>query len=177
MRWFVKIKSFQVDRKRLKFAKIIQICCMEGISWTVTPFAELTPFELYDILRLRSEVFVVEQQCIFLDMDDKDQQAHHLQGRLDNELIVSVRILPPGLAYPEPSIGRVVGSPRHRGMGAGKLLMQEAIKATVALYGLQPIKIGAQQYLQKFYEELGFKQCSETYLEDDIPHIKMIRHA
>lgn len=150
---------------------------MKGIRWSLKQFAELSPFELYDILRLRSEVFVVEQQCIFLDMDDKDQQAHHLQGRLDDELIVSVRILPPGLAYDEPSIGRVVGSPRHRGLGAGKLLMEEAIKATQTLYGQQPIKIGAQQYLKKFYEELGFVQCSETYLEDDIPHIKMIRNA
>lgn len=150
---------------------------MKGIRWSLKQFAELSPFELYDILRLRSEVFVVEQQCIFLDMDDKDQQAHHLQGRLDDELIVSVRILPPGLAYDEPSIGRVVGSPRHRGLGAGKLLMEEAIKATQTLYGQQPIKIGAQQYLKKFYEDLGFIQCSETYLEDDIPHIKMIRNA
>jgi ElaA protein len=150
---------------------------MKGIRWSLKQFAELSPFELYDILRLRSEVFVVEQQCIFLDMDDKDQQAHHLQGRLDDELIVSVRILPPGLAYDEPSIGRVVGSPRHRGLGAGKLLMEEAIKATHTLYGQQPIKIGAQQYLKKFYEDLGFIQCSETYLEDDIPHIKMIRNA
>ena len=150
---------------------------MKGIRWSLKQFAELSPFELYDILRLRSEVFVVEQQCIFLGMDDKDQQAHHLQGRLEDELIVSVRILPPGLAYDEPSIGRVVGSPRHRGLGAGKLLMEEAIKATQTLYGQQPIKIGAQQYLKKFYEELGFIQCSETYLEDDIPHIKMTRNA
>ncbi len=150
---------------------------MKGINWSLKQFAELSPFELYDILRLRSEVFVVEQQCIFLDMDDKDQQAHHLQGRLGDELIVSVRILPPGLAYDEPSIGRVVGSPRHRGLGAGKLLMEEAITATQSLYGLQPIKIGAQQYLKKFYEDLGFVQCSDTYMEDDIPHIKMIRNA
>jgi ElaA protein len=150
---------------------------MKDIRWSLKQFAELSPFELYDILRLRSEVFVVEQQCIFLDMDDKDQQAHHLQGRLEDELIVSVRILPPGVAYDEPSIGRVVGSPRHRGLGAGKLLMEEAIKATQSIYGQQPIKIGAQQYLKKFYEDLGFIQCSETYLEDDIPHIKMIRNA
>ena len=115
---------------------------MNGICWSLKPFSELTPFELYDILRLRSEVFVVEQQCIFLDMDDRDQQAHHLQGRLQDELIVSVRILPPGVAYKEPSIGRVVGSPRHRGMGAGKLLMQEAIVASITLYGPNPLKLG-----------------------------------
>lgn len=167
-----------MEIKRCKFAnQKAKPGIMTGITWTLNTFASLTPFELYDILRLRSEVFVVEQQCIFLDMDDRDQQSHHLQGRLNGELIVSVRILPPGLAYVEPSIGRVVGSPRHRGMGAGKSLMQEAIAATISLYGPQPIKIGAQQYLKKFYEDLGFEQCSDTYLEDDIPHIKMIRHA
>ncbi len=148
---------------------------MDTISWSLKHFKELKPHELYDILRLRSEVFVVEQQCIFLDMDNKDQLCHHLQGRIHDELIVSARIMPPGLAYDEPSIGRVVGSPRFRGVGAGKALMVKAIEETIRLYGLSPIKIGAQLYLKKFYEELGFEQCSETYMEDDIPHIKMIR--
>ena len=150
---------------------------MNKIAWTLKPFQELTPAELYDILRLRSEVFVVEQQCIFLDMDNKDQDCHHLQGRIDGELVVSVRIVPPGLSYDEPAIGRVVGSPRFRGIGAGKALMQKAIAETIRLYGNQPIKIGAQLYLKKFYEEQGFVQCSDTYMEDEIPHIKMIRNA
>jgi ElaA protein len=122
-------------------------------------------------------VFVVEQQCIFLDMDNKDQQCHHLQGRINEELIVSVRIVPPGIFYDEPSIGRVVGTPRFRGIGAGKALMAKAIEETLRLYGNSPIKIGAQLYLKKFYEELGFEQCSDTYMEDDIPHIKMIRNT
>jgi ElaA protein len=172
-----KLNHFKWTESSLNLQQIIQSSCMNGICWSLKTFSELTPFELYDILRLRSEVFVVEQQCIFLDMDDRDQQAHHLQGRLQDELIASVRILPPGLAYEEPSIGRVVGSPRHRGIGAGKQLMQEAIAATITLYGPQPIKIGAQQYLKKFYEDLGFEQCSDPYLEDDIPHIKMIRNT
>ena len=150
---------------------------MSKIEWSLKPFHELNPAELYDILRLRSEVFVVEQQCIFLDMDDKDQLCHHLQGRMGEELVVSVRIVPPGISYEEPSIGRVVGSPRYRGIGAGKALMQKAIEETIGLYGQQPIKIGAQLYLKKFYEEQGFIQCSETYMEDEIPHIKMIRNA
>jgi ElaA protein len=150
---------------------------MGQISWSLKFFNELQPQELYDILRLRSEVFVVEQQCIFLDMDNKDQQCHHLQGRINDELVVSVRIVPPGLAYGEPSIGRVVGSPRHRGIGAGKALMVKAIEETTRLYGKVPIKIGAQLYLKKFYEEQGFEQCSDTYMEDDIPHIKMIRNT
>lgn len=147
------------------------------MEWSLKAFAELTPQELYDILRLRSEVFVVEQQCIFLDMDNKDQFCHHLQGRIGEDLVVSVRIVPPGLSYEEPSIGRVVGSPRHRGIGAGKALMYKAIEETIRLYGNLPIKIGAQLYLKKFYEEQGFVQCSETYMEDEIPHIKMIRKA
>jgi ElaA protein len=150
---------------------------MEKISWSIKQFNELHPQELYDILRLRSEVFVVEQQCIFLDMDNKDQQCHHLQGKIHDELIVSVRIVPPGISYDEPSIGRVVGSPRFRGVGAGKALMAKAIEETLRLYGIRPIKIGAQLYLKKFYEEMGFEQCSDTYMEDDIPHIKMIRNT
>ena len=148
---------------------------MSTIEWTIKSFTELTPAELYDILKLRSEVFVVEQQCIFLDMDDKDQDSRHLQGRLSDELVAACRILPPGLAYDEPSIGRVVGSPRYRGKGAGIALMENAIRETIRLYGTLPIKIGAQLYLKRFYESLGFVQCSETYMEDDIPHIKMLR--
>jgi len=150
---------------------------MSTIEWTIKSFTELTPAELYDILKLRSEVFVVEQQCIFLDMDDKDQDSRHLQGRLSDELVAACRILPPGLAYDEPSIGRVVGSPRYRGKGAGIALMENAIRETIRLYGTLPIKIGAQLYLKRFYESLGFVQCSETYMEDDIPHIKMLRRA
>ena len=150
---------------------------MSTIEWTIKSFTELTPAELYDILKLRSEVFVVEQQCIFLDMDDKDQDSRHLQGRLSDELVAACRILPPGLAYDEPSIGRVVGSPRYRGKGAGIALMENAIRETIRLYGTLPIKIGAQLYLKRFYESLGFMQCSETYMEDDIPHIKMLRRA
>jgi len=148
---------------------------MATIQWTIKSFPELTPSELYDILKLRSEVFVVEQQCIFLDMDDKDQGSRHVQGRLNETLVAACRILPPGLAYEEPSIGRVVGSPRYRGKGAGIALMENAIQETIRLYESLPIKIGAQLYLKRFYESLGFLQCSETYMEDDIPHIKMLR--
>jgi len=149
---------------------------MEKIDWSLKKFEELAPLELYEILRLRSEVFVVEQNCVFLDMDDKDQFSHHLQGRIDEKLAAAVRILPPGLAYDEPSIGRVVSSPLFRRKGVGIELMKTAIQETISLYGNLPIKIGAQLYLKKFYESFGFLQCSETYLEDDIPHIKMIRN-
>ena len=149
---------------------------MEKIEWSLKKFEELSALDLYEILRLRSEVFVVEQNCVFLDMDDKDQFSHHLQGRIDGKLAAVVRILPPGLAYDEPSIGRVVSSPLFRRKGVGIALMNKAIEETISLYGARPIKIGAQQYLKDFYESFGFSQCSETYLEDDIPHIKMIRN-
>lgn len=149
---------------------------MEKIDWSLKKFHELSPLELYEILKLRSEVFVVEQNCVFLDMDDRDQMAHHLQGRINGQLATGVRILPPGLAYEEPSIGRVVSSPLFRRKGVGIELMKKAIEETINLYGKVSIKIGAQLYLKKFYESFGFVQCSETYLEDDIPHIKMIRN-
>ncbi len=149
---------------------------MEKIDWSLKKFDELSAKEIYEILKLRSEVFVVEQNCVFLDMDDKDQFAHHLQGRIEGNLAAVVRILPPGLAYEEPSIGRVVSSPLFRRKGVGIALMNKAIEETIALYGPLDIKIGAQLYLKKFYESFGFIQCSEAYLEDDIPHIKMIRN-
>ena len=148
---------------------------METISWTLKSFSELNPFELYQILRLRSEVFVVEQNCVFLDLDNLDAKSMHLQGRNDGELIAYVRILPPGLAYDEPSIGRVVTSPNARRTGAGKALMKKAIDETETMFPQKPIKIGAQLYLKKFYEGFGFEVCSEIYLEDGIDHIKMLR--
>ncbi len=149
---------------------------MEKIDWSLKKFEDLSALELYEILRLRSEVFVVEQNCVFLDMDDKDQFSQHLQGRIDGQLAAVVRILPPGLAYDEPSIGRVVSSPKFRRKGVGIELMKTAIEKTISLYGAVPIKIGAQLYLKNFYESFGFLQCSETYMEDNIPHIKMIRN-
>ncbi|MFM1794702.1 MAG: hypothetical protein RL642_1087 [Bacteroidota bacterium] len=149
---------------------------MAKTDWSLKKFHELTALEVYEILKLRSEVFVVEQNCVFLDMDDKDQDAHHLQGRINGELAAVVRILPPGLSYTEPSIGRVVSSPKFRRQGVGIELMKTAIHETITLYGNVAIKIGAQLYLKKFYESFGFEQCSDTYMEDDIPHIKMIRN-
>lgn len=118
---------------------------------------------------------MIEQQCIFQDMDNLDQGAVHLQGRIGNTLAATARILEPGVAYEEPSIGRVVSSPLFRKKGIGIALMTTAIGETERLYGKRPIKIGAQLYLKRFYEGFGFEQCSETYLEDNIPHIKMIR--
>ena len=147
----------------------------QTLTWICKSFKELTPHELYALLRLRSEVFVVEQNCVFLDMDNKDQIAFHLLGYIGDDLVASTRLLDKNTAYKLMSIGRVVTSPKYRGMGAGKALMEESIKRCYELFGKDEIKIGAQLYLRKFYESLGFKQSSEMYLEDDIEHIEMIR--
>jgi ElaA protein len=144
------------------------------ITWRCQYFNELSNLELYAILRLRSEVFVVEQNCVFLDMDDKDQQCWHVSGWQNDQLIAYTRLVPPGLAYPEPSIGRVVTSPAIRKLGAGRKLMQYSIEKIFSIYGKQPIKIGAQLYLKNFYESLGFSQSGKKYLEDGIEHIEML---
>lgn len=147
------------------------------LEWNCKLFHELTPEELYAILRLRSEVFVVEQNCVFLDMDDKDQGCHHLMGTKDGELIAYTRLVPPGLIYPYTSIGRVVTAPAARRTGAGRALMAQSIGEAHRLYGKSPIKIGAQLYLKAFYESFKFTQISDVYLEDGIPHIYMLLEA
>ncbi|MDR3711867.1 MAG: GNAT family N-acetyltransferase [Puia sp.] len=148
-----------------------------NLTWTSAPFDQLTPAELYRILTLRSEVFVVEQNCLFLDMDNKDQRAVHLMGRRQDELLAYARILPPGISYAESSIGRIVVSPISRGMGLGRPLLTKAINTLYQLYGQVDIKIGAQLYLKNFYESFGFVQSGEMYLEDGIQHIEMIMPA
>lgn len=145
------------------------------ITWHLQKFEFLTVQELYAILRLRSEVFVVEQTCIFQDMDNKDQSSYHLMGWENNILAAYTRLVPPGIAYPEASIGRVVTSPTARGSGIGRLLMEKSIEQTFLLYGKTPIRLGAQLYLKNFYESLGFRQTSDVYIEDGIDHIEMIR--
>lgn len=147
-----------------------------NLTWTLKAWAELSPAELYDLLQLRSEVFVVEQQCAFQDIDGHDQRAQHLLAyAATGELAAYARLFGPGITYPEVSIGRVVTSPRHRRGGAGRELMRRAIEGCAQLYGPQPIRIGAQQYLQVFYESFGFRQQGAGYLEDGIPHIYMLR--
>ena len=148
--------------------------------WICKKFRELNPDELYAILRLRSEVFVVEQNCIFLDMDNKDQSSHHLmgwrqeEGKQHNKLLGYARIVPAGFSYVESSIGRIVTSPAARGSGIGKDLLQQSIRTLYSLHGKRVIRIGAQYYLKKFYESFGFEQASDIYLEDGIEHIEML---
>ena len=137
-------------------------------------FSDLTPEELYAILRLRSEVFVVEQNCVFLDADNKDQHCSHVMIHAPS-LIACSRLVPPGISYKEMSIGRVVSHPSSRGTGAGKLLMEKSLEYLYDKFGPGPVRIGAQLYLKKFYESFGFQQCSEVYLEDGIDHILMLK--
>ncbi|MEP7256413.1 MAG: GNAT family N-acetyltransferase [Ferruginibacter sp.] len=143
------------------------------MKWIFKKFDELTAAELYAIMQLRNEVFVVEQNCVYQDADDKDQQSCHLAGWDGATLVAYTRIIPPGIAYAEASIGRVVTSPKYRKTGAGKILMQESISNTFSQFNCSKIKIGAQVYLTKFYESLGFFKTGDEYLEDGIPHIEM----
>lgn len=144
------------------------------LKWTLQTFDELSVHELYNILQLRMEVFMVEQRCAYLDADDNDQKAWHLCAWKGNELIAYTRLFAPGTVYPEAAIGRVVNKRSMRGTGIGKELMERSISAVYQLFGRTPIRIGAQLYLKRFYESFGFLKDSDIYLEDRIEHIKMI---
>ena len=153
---------------------------MNEITWTCKHFKDLTNEELYEIFHLRMAVFVVEQNCPYQDADGKDLKSIHIQGHLDplspgeNSLIAYARILPAGISYQEISIGRVVTSLKSRRTGAGKMLMEESLKFIKKEFGEVPVRIGAQKYLQKFYEGFGFVREGDEYLEDGIPHIIML---
>lgn len=144
-------------------------------EWSLKSFDELSAEELYKIIQLRIEVFVVEQNCPFQDADDKDQKSWHYMGWQAGQLIAYTRIVPPGLAFSEPSIGRVVTSKLVRGTGMGRVLMDKSMEELYKIYPGSNIKIGAQLYLKSFYESLGFIKCSDIYLEDGIEHIYMIK--
>ncbi|MCP2025503.1 ElaA protein [Flavobacterium sp. HSC-32F16] len=145
------------------------------LNYCIKSFDELTNNELYDLLRLRSEIFVVEQNCPYLDLDNKDQKSLHLLYYVNNEFAASTRLLPAGLSFEEISIGRVVVANSHRGLGLGVKLMEVSIKGCQEKFGNGPIRIGAQYHLSKFYQSLGFVEQGEQYDEDGIPHIEMLR--
>ena len=147
------------------------------MEWRYKQFVQLTPFEVYELLQLRAEVFVVEQNCVFLEPDGIDNRCLHLLGYNNNKLLAYTRIVPPGLAYNQASIGRVVTSPSVRNTGAGKKLMQRSIDMLYSSFGKVTIKIAAQFYLKKFYESFGFYQVSEVYLDDGIEHIHMLKEV
>lgn len=145
------------------------------IQWKIKSFESLSVNELYDILRLRSEIFVVEQNCVYLDPDGKDKLALHLFGEYQGKIVAYSRLFKAGISFDFASIGRVVVDANYRNKKWGHDLMREAITGIQSHFGESKITIGAQLYLKKFYESHGFVQTSEMYLEDDIPHIEMKR--
>lgn len=136
-------------------------------------FNELSLIELYEILKARINVFVVEQKCPYPEIDDKDKEAYHVFIKNDQEIVAYLRVLAPGVSYKEASIGRVLTTKRDKGYG--NLIMNEGIKLVNEKYGLITIRIGAQLYAKGFYERFGFYQVSDEYLEDGIAHIEMVR--
>lgn len=146
------------------------------LKTTIKKFEALTTNELYAILRLRSEVFVVEQDCVYQDLDDKDKKALHVIGWYGNTIVAYTRIFDVKLYFNEASIGRVVVDQKHRSKGFGTDITNASIDAIKKHYNQAQIKISAQTYLIKFYNKLGFKEQGKPYLEDGIPHTAMIKN-
>ena len=144
-----------------------------SLSFKIKPFKELSAQELYEILRLRSEVFIVEQNCVYQDIDNKDQKALHVLGYYNEKLVAYCRLFDAGDYFDNASIGRVIVAQKFRDKKWGNNLMIEAIAGINQYFGKSQITISAQMYLQKFYESHGFTKTSDMYLEDDIPHIEM----
>ena len=147
------------------------------INWRFAPFHELTPREVHDLYQVRAAAFIVEQDCVFQDVDGVDPACWHLLGYGEGQLVAYCRILPAGAKYAEPSVGRVVTSQGVRGTGMGRELMREALLRLEKLWPGAPIRIGAQRHLERFYEDFGFVTASEPYDEDGILHIEMLRPA
>jgi len=146
---------------------------MSAVQWQIKRFNELSLHELYSVLQLRSEVFVVEQNCVYQDIDSKDEKAIHLLGELNGVLVAYARMFQPNDYFEQASIGRVIIKISHRELKLGHELMYHAINAIKEKFKTTQITISAQVYLKKFYQSHGFVQTSEMYLEDDIPHIQM----
>mgnify|MGYP002776401362 CR=1 FL=1 len=148
------------------------------VHWRCLPFTALSVAELYAVLQLRSAVFVVEQACVFQDMDGLDPTCHHLLGQAaDGTLLAYARLVPAGVAFAEASVGRVITAPAARGTALGHRLMAQACTQLAQLWGAQPIRIGAQAHLQAFYGQHGFVAEGAGYIEDGIPHVEMLRPA
>ncbi len=143
--------------------------------WKFCSYEDLSKQELHQMMVLRQEVFVVEQDCPYQDADHKDVDSFHLLGFDGDELRAYLRLVKPDISYPEMSFGRIVTASKSRGKGMGKLLIQEGLKCAYEQYGQKPIRISAQTYLTPFYSSFGFVSVGEEYLEDDIPHIEMLK--
>lgn len=146
----------------------------QKIHWTLKRFDQLTPAEVYEILKLRQEVFILEQNCIYQDVDGLDQTSLHLSGRMNDELALYLRLVPPGRKFEEPSIGRIVVRQEYRGNRLGQKLVKRGLATIQNRYPKQTIRIEAQLYLESFYKRLGFETVSEEYDLDGIPHIQMV---
>ena len=136
-------------------------------------FEDFSAPELYALLRLRAEIFIIEQECVYQDLDNYDQEAIHLCGYLTGELVAYTRLLKPGIKYQGASLGRVATKSSARRRGYGKAIVKQAISTSKNTWPAFPITISAQEYLKDFYADLGFKKISGPYLEDNMPHIKM----
>lgn len=146
--------------------------------WIERPWSALSVDELYAVLALRQRVFIVEQNCPYLDADGADDACRHLWAIADDahrDPLAYLRIVPPGLKFDEPSLGRVITAPEARGTGLGRALIVEGLARLEAAHGRLAVRIGAQKYLERFYGELGFVRASDDYLEDGIPHLEMVR--
>jgi ElaA protein len=147
------------------------------LNWTIKHFSDLSTRELYEIIGLRIEVFVVEQNCPYQDADRKDHTSFHVMGfDGSHQLVAYSRVLPAGISFEETSIGRVCTSAKVRKKKAGKALMEQSLLFISQKYGFVPVRIGAQCYLKQFYSGLGFHIASSEYLEDNIPHVEMLFH-
>jgi len=153
---------------------------MNNLQWETKAFHQLSTDQLFDFLKLRVDVFVVEQQCAYRELDkyDRHPETRHLSGHdVAGQLIAYARLLPPGLRYPEVNLGRFVVKTDFRRQGIGHQLLQAALKEVSGCWPGTPIRISAQDYLQAFYEQYGFLRVSEVFLEDGIPHVEMLKEA
>ncbi|MGH1538061.1 MAG: GNAT family N-acetyltransferase [Gammaproteobacteria bacterium] len=152
---------------------------MNELDWHCNAFQQLSNSLLYDIIKLRIDTFVVEQQCPYPELDNKDENigSRHITAHMHSKLIAYARILPPGLSYPEVSIGRFIVEPSFRRQGIGSELITKCLEEIINLWPDQPIKISAQEHIKKFYENFGFTQISDNYLEDGIPHVAMLKES
>lgn len=148
---------------------------MSNMIWKIKSFEEITTSELYEIIKARVDVFVVEQDCPYPDLDDYDQKALHLWAEQDQKVLAYCRIFNQGIKYPETSIGRVLTTEKGRGKNFGKQLIQYAVETIENRFRTSKIRISAQDYLLRFYSGFGFEDTGKKYLEDNIPHTEMFR--
>jgi len=147
------------------------------IEWRFKSYDDLTKSELHDIMVLRQEVFVVEQNCPYLDADEKDKDSYHLMAYEHNSLAAYLRLVKPGISYEEMSFGRILTAPTYRGKGLGIALMNEGINYSVKVFGTSNNRISAQTHLLPFYQKFGFESTGKEYLEDGIPHTEMLKRT